>query len=575
MKKLIYILTASLTLSLASSCGDFLDTEVIFSETSYTYYKTPAQINDAMAGVYNAFYAPDGISDEHLVATLLEDVTFGGGGSDDNDTRNISEFQDPRENTHIDLWKITYKGLARVNVIIESVQNNDFTASFNSTAEAETFKKDVLGEAYFLRGFLMFRAARFFGGIPVITASVGPYTGPRNSFTETFAQIASDFKQAVELMEDVKAGDIPTAKYGRAYIWAAKGYLARAYMFYTGYQTNIEKSATDVLPTADGGSLSKTDIVAHLDDVIANSGYELTPDFRNLWPYSYVNQASGENLLPWATTNNLAWVGQDGYNGTKHGTGNKEVMFALRYASAADWGETQKNRNWVTLFCGIRKNSMIPFGEGWGMATVHPVFFNNWNDDDTRKLGSVIRMEVAEEGTDEYTGVKGNHETGFFNKKYTNIQYEKDGATNTMWANIYSYGAKDFMLAHAQDFYYLRFADILLMHSELTETATGLNEVHRRAYGAAHVDLAYSIDALKEERLREFAFEGIRWFDLVRWGDVEGTKNYYSKEGEVTMEDGSTIQYKKTYRPETKGLRPIPESEVKLSNGAYTQNPGW
>ncbi len=575
MKKLKYLLFAILTASFSVGCSDFLDTEVIFSETSVTYYKTPQQISDALSGVYNSLYSPDHQSDEHMVAMILEDVTLPGGGSDDTWAKNLGQFTDPEENTHRDLWLITYKGIARVNTIIFAVNNNDFSASFNTQAEAETFKNDVLGEAYFMRAFLMFRAARFFGGMPVITTPEGPYTGPRNSFEETFAQIAYDFNEAAKRMEKKNAADFSTSSYGHANIWVAKGYLARTYLFYTGYQTNIEGKATDVLPLAGGGQLTKADIVTNLEDIINNSGYELTPDFRNLWPYSYVNKAAGSDILPWAADNHLEWVGQDGYKPGLHGTGNKEVMFALRYANAADWGETQKNRNWVTLFTGVRSNSMIPFGEGWGTATVHPRFYSNWNNDDTRKDGSVLVMGDADQGTEDYEGGKGDHESGLFNKKYTNLQFEKDGETQNMWRQIYNFGQKDFMLAHAQDFYYLRFADILLMHSELTGTATGLNKVHARAYGAKHVDLTYSIEALKEERLREFAFEGIRWFDLVRWGDVAGNNNYYVKEAVVKMENGTEIEYKRAYRPVTKGLRPLPESEVNLSNGAYTQNPGW
>lgn len=575
MKKTAYLLSLLIGSVIMGSCSDFLDSKNIYSVASDNYYKNPEQINEALAGVYNAFYAPYQTSDEHLVAMLLEDVTFAGGGTDDTETRNIAEFVDPLENTHHDLWLQTYRGVARVNVIIESVANNDFSGSFNTSAEAEAFKSNTLGEAHFLRGFLMFRAARFFGGMPVITTAVGPYNVARASFTETFAQIASDFKIAAELLSEQKVSGMKLAEYGHANRWVAKGYLARTYLFYTGYQINIEKQATDVLPLAEGGELTKTLVVKHLEDVIDLSGYELTPDFRNLWPYAYVNQSAGQTVLPWAADNNLAWVGQDGPE-SKIGTGNREVMFALRYTNAADWGETQPTRNWVTLFCGIRKNSLVPFGEGWGLGTVHPTFFSSWNDDDTRKVGSVLVMGDESQGTQKYKPVQGNHETGLFNKKYTNLQHPNaSGEIIGMFRNIYGNGENSYMLWHAQDFYYLRFADILLMHSELTGTATGLNKVHQRAYGEKHVDLAYSLEALKEERLREFAFEGIRWFDLVRWGDVASTNNYYNKEAEVTMENGSVVKYKVTYRPETKGLRPIPESEVRLSNGAYTQNPGW
>jgi starch-binding outer membrane protein, SusD/RagB family len=118
----------------------------------------------------------------------------------------------------------------------------------------------------------------------------------------------------------------------------------------------------------------------------------------------------------------------------------------------------------------------------------------------------------------------------------------------------------------------MRFADVLLMLSELTENAQYMNMVRERA---GLDPIAYSLDALKQERLHEFAFEGLRWFDLVRWGDLdEPSKNYY--DNEITVRNsGSNATYRVNYRPETKGLLPIPESEIRLSNGVYEQNPGW
>jgi starch-binding outer membrane protein, SusD/RagB family len=111
-----------------------------------------------------------------------------------------------------------------------------------------------------------------------------------------------------------------------------------------------------------------------------------------------------------------------------------------------------------------------------------------------------------------------------------------------------------------------------LMLSELTEDAQYMNLVRERA-GLDAVE--YSLDALKQERLHELAFEGLRWFDLVRWGDVaDDTKNFYNNEIDV-RNSGSPAVYKVTYPVATKGLVSIPESEIRLSNGVYTQNPGW
>ena len=71
--------------------------------------------------------------------------------------------------------------------------------------------------------------------------------------------------------------------------------------------------------------------------------------------------------------------------------------------------------------------------------------------------------------------------------------------------------------------------------------------------------------------MHELAFEALRWFDLVRWGDVNTAFN----ETISVRNSGSDANYSVTYRPETKGLVPIPETEMRLANGVYEQNPGW
>jgi hypothetical protein len=571
MKKLIFIIVAATAL-LISGCEGFLDTRNLYQKDLTNFYKTPTDITEAMAGAYNALYVNGVFGEEHLAANLMSDYMLGGGGPDDITAKNCDNFLDPTEDTYRDLWKQTYNGVYRTNAIIEAVTDADYSSYFNTAEEATDFKNTSLGEAYFMRGFFMYRAARFFGGMPIIPKTDSPRDVPRNTFTETFGQIAADFIKAAETLPVIDPMTVPLAEYGHANIWVAKAYIARAFLFYTGYMTNIEKQATTDLPLPEGGTLTKAQVVTYLDDVIANSGYELTPDFRNLWPYSYVNESAGTDVLPWAATEGLEWVGQDGPNSTV-GTGNKEVMFAKRFAFGNwGWDEGPKYNNRVALFFGIRGNSLVPFGEGWGWGPIHPVFFNSWPNEDPRKLGSVLEMGKAEQGTGGYQANKGDQETGLFNKKYVSLQHSGKDDVAGMFYYIYNYTNKDMQLWHAQDFYYLRYADVLLMHSELTETATGINAVRARA-GLAPV--AWSLDNLKKERLYELAFEGLRWFDLVRWGDVEDpTKNYFSTECNV-VNSGVPGVYINPYRTATKGLVPIPESEIRLSNGAYEQNPGW
>jgi starch-binding outer membrane protein, SusD/RagB family len=575
MKKIKYIAVAIVLLAVAGCDDSFLDATNRFGANTDTFYKTKKDFDAALGGVYNTLYLAGGnvFAEELITATLLDDVVLGGGGPDDQGAKNVDNFVDPNDDTYRDLWIEAYNGIFRANSIIEKIETADLSKDFDSAEEQQAYKNQILGEMYFMRGFLFFRAAKFFGGMPIIASTTTPRDVPRATFTETFGQIAADLQKSIDLLPAINPASIPATEFGHTNRWVAEAYLARVYLFYTGYMTNMEGQATTAFTLPDGGTITKQQVIDYLKDCVNNSGYALQDDFRNLWPYSQINITAGSVKYPWAAKEGLKWAGQDGFNSTV-GTGNKEVMFSLRY-SFGDWGWTkgQRTTNRASLFMGLRGNSgLTPFGEGWGWGTVHSGFFGQWDDADLRKLGSVIQTGVADEGTAGYVADKGDNETGLFNKKYMHLEYDDGTGMKGLFNYIYGWTNTDMQLRHAQDFYYMRYADVLLMLSELTEDAQYMNQVRDRA-GLGPV--AYSLDALKQERLHEFAFEGLRWFDLVRWGDLNNpSKNYY--DNEITVRNsGSPASYRVNYRPETKGLLPIPESEIRLSNGVYQQNPGW
>ena len=106
----------------------------------------------------------------------------------------------------------------------------------------------------------------------------------------------------------------------------------------------------------------------------------------------------------------------------------------------------------------------------------------------------------------------------------------------------------------------------------------GMNAVRVRA-GLPQV--AYSVDALRKERRYEFAFEGIRWGDMRRYGKayciaaLKGQlgQKIWNNGVETVMKDqgaGYEARYNATY-----GFRPYPQTEISLSNGVLTQKAGW
>ena len=116
------------------------------------------------------------------------------------------------------------------------------------------------------------------------------------------------------------------------------------------------------------------------------------------------------------------------------------------------------------------------------------------------------------------------------------------------------------------------------MHSELTGTADGMNKVRARAGLPA---IAYSLDALKKERRYELCFEGLRWNDLRRWGDVQQIVDHQS--GQSIINRGKSDKYTfdssdpfmDRYKATGGGFWKIPDSQVTLSNGVLLQNAGW
>ena len=70
-----------------------------------------------------------------------------------------------------------------------------------------------------------------------------------------------------------------------------------------------------------------------------------------------------------------------------------------------------------------------------------------------------------------------------------------------------------------------------------------------------------------EERRLELALEGQRYFDLIR----QGTSVAKAAIDNVDADP----QFNITFRTETLGWFPLPQSQIVLSNGTMTQNPGW
>lgn len=555
MKKVIYISIFSLLFAFVGCNEEFLDQKNLYEQLDENFYSNPQDIFDALAAAYTKLTSNWGIMNYGLVTSTLGDDRLGGGGINDLVPHDIDKFTNSVEDNYLEMWQTNYEGIFRTNMIITRFDQAEYTN--------EQDRNRDLGEAHFLRAVFYYRLATLFGTVPLVT-DPAPVNLPRATPAEIFAQIASDLKLAIELLPDIPYQQIPDEMSGRATRWAAQGIMARAYLFYTGYYDQSE------MPLVEGGSITQTQVLAWLENCIQNSGHALLSDPRNLWPYTVPEIAAD---YPYVADNGLSYAGDD----------NEEIVFAVKYGSFSDWNHPGRTAysNQSILYQGLRMNDgLVPFGHGWGFGPVNPKLWDSFEPGDVRQQGFILNMidnvpgEEAIAGAYILGGQLGDpqqDETGHWSKKGLPVVMY-DGA-NIKGYYFITYGGNDNMQHwNMQDDPQLRFADILLMAAELLGPGAGdtyLNEVRNRA-GLG--DASATLDNIKRERRHELCFEGLRYHDLLRWGDVEAA---FAEATNLTIftagvEDVYTVQF----NPERVFLK-IPESQVRLSDGALLQYPGW
>ena len=586
MKKILtYLVLSSMVLT---GCEKFLDT-MSYTESNTSNY--PASEQDAkqlVTGIYAALnqasYEPSAHS---FIANLtMSDECFGGGGQDDYEIQAYDHFLYFEPNAQLDFWTPYYAGITRANMAIANLDK----------VKDEELRNQLLGEAWFLRSYFLFDLTQQFGEIPLVekvptsVAEAAVYPAP-GTIPEIYGNIAAGLKKAIEIMPSKKWNECIS---GLRHVtkWDAEALLARVYLFYTGFYSDKNGENITTLPLVDtenfqiiDENVGKEYVVSCLEDCIANSGHALATDFRLLWPY--MNKAT-KPQYNYAKNIPGEWLTDDN---------NPEQMFGISYSNLA---ESSRNRNKFAQYLGVRKRSdydvnAFPFSRGYGMATVNPYVWQQWEIEepgDIRKQASIYSVDEEMADPSKYTWGNDNQmeESGFWQKKYQAYGFMQGSTFFYEFSSIPEYGGAgdDLGRGHSmQTVQVIRFADVLLMHSELTDGKviaslgkSGMNAVRARV-GLA--DKAYSVEALRLERKHELAFEGIRYNDMRRYGKayaiaaLKTQLNQPIKNGSgspwVVMKDQG-VGYEARYNA-TWGFRPFPASEVSLSGGVLKQNEGW
>ena len=617
MKKYLFSTLAVLAATLFTACNDMLDTEPRKTEvTDAVFPGKVADVESELSAIYSIMNTMGGgDSDNQNIFywwEIMSDNCYGSGGLQDNKVKSLHHLVEMSVNQYAEPYKLLYGGIARATSAIETIDNVPWRD------DQKPLRNQLLGEAYFMRGVYYLWLTQLFGDVPLITSTVVTPEMEEQADAETaiFPQILSDLVSGANLMGTERGhGD------GHANKFVAEAFIARAYMFWAGFYKNAGELASGSAPAIDlveqegctAASLSQADVVKGLQDIVSKGGYKLCEDFRSLWQYS--------NSLLWDEAQDDQGHAYDFIKDMKRencfdqpgmGNGNTEELFQIQFMNASSWSITgtyntaRMYSNYISVFWGLRngasnqngnRDNTYPFNQGWGQGTPSCNIWDDWTDaertnnyTDLRKKASLIDLDTELQN---YTYEKDDcEESGYSVKKYAEVNLDACAANNDSWWSMcegYTSSSLDNKMQgdHFEDFYLMRYSDVLLMLTELTGDASYMNQVQRRA---GVPETPYSLKAVQDERRWEFAFEGLRFNDMRRWSGNKPNENSYApkalqaqagkqiiclgdKSNKRTMKH-MTCSWAKRYI-DTNGFLAKPQTEITVKNGKLKQNPGW
>ncbi|MDQ6843094.1 MAG: RagB/SusD family nutrient uptake outer membrane protein [Bacteroidota bacterium] len=449
-------------------------------------------------------------------------------GSDNSDGKEIvtefETFQYNKDDWAINsYWDDHYAMINKANNAIATAQE------LNATDDA-TLRN--VGEACFFRAYSYFELVKNFGEVPLINYRiVNPSDGIRNKSTidSLYAFIDSNLKVAVQYLP-LNALAYGTGYKGRLTSGAANTLWAQTYLFRKDWAK----------------------VISLCNQVIASGQYSLTPNFYEIWvdKVNGVGKNGPESIFEMQAT--------DGAGAQSNG--------AVDYGTA--WGTCQQ----------IRKNGApIGWNLGWGWNTPTQNLVDDWDNTDPRKNQTILYSGQYDGGTTQggfgatipaYTNPDGSGGLAqkYWNKKlYTGNDPAMRQFTGFLGTADNNGGAP--WINHR----ILRYADVILMlaeaSNEMGDGATAeamLEQIRARARGSnsavlPHIAFADQVQmrtAIKNERRWEFALEGYRFYDLVRWGDADAVLS------------GLGYTHRCRYYP-------IPQKAIDLSGNVLKQNPEW
>jgi hypothetical protein len=588
MKKLIIL---SVAVFISFSCSDsFFDLKPQ-GRASIDQLSTKNGVNALLIGAYSLL---DGVGAGNTGRqSTISNYVFGGISSDDAvkgtdagdqpEQSFIEQYNWLADNTYfLGKWWHSYDGVARANEVIQIVGS----PNIKDMTDAE--KAQVVAEARFLRAHYHFEAKKMWGNVPYIDDKI--YVGSDPSSTKI--PNTEDIWKKIEADLEFAASTLPAvqAQKGRATKWAAKTYLAKTKIFQKKW----------------------SEAKALLEDVYTNSGKKLVTNYHD--NYKTATNNNSESIFEVQFSVNDGTTGNNGnagdnlnwpYASTGPGRGccgfyqaSHNLVNAFKTSedglpligNAADGTEDTYNKVDLPNDQGISAGTAFTLDKSipvdprldWTVGR-RGVNFLDWGS----MPGSTwIRDQV-------YAGP-------FTGKKWMYYLAEENSSTHSTSKRSVNNNYRLLKMSHV----ILWLAECEIELGNLAAAEGYVNLVRERAQKGSVQDPTvnyvvkpypagtfatkgadFARNATRMEQRLEFAMEGHRFFDLVRWGIAEKVLNKYAAEEALPgKEPSGRVFNKRGYMAgktftQKNNYYPLPQDEIlnsqKDGKPTLVQNPGY
>ena len=565
MKKIAFIILSSVMMN---SCTDMnLIPESNLSPENF--FKSEEDATAAVYGTYSVFTDNDIYNQfwEVLQSQGTDDCEWSGGRTTTNLDKNaLDKFEyDGNTNLVYSVWIKHYVAVNRSNFAIENISN------MGSEQIRDDVRKRLIGEAKFLRALAYFNLVRIYGGVPLVlkqTTSLDGLEVPRNTVDECYEQIISDLQEAKSVLPAI--GQLPEGYLGRATKGSASAMLAKVYLTREDYQ-NVVKETSEVMQM--GYKLWKN--YADNFDVAHENNEESILEFQ------FLGDVDNAGFNPGLATSGLAFDSRGlmlpgagvGYEGVVHNwlynafvnSVDKDGYTDIRMFSTMIFNDLDASIHLRNDAGGNPVRLEGPGGYKWeelypakngkeGFATVSNPLAHSFKAGIRKGIDCSMPTQTEADGTPKLVGV------GAGVKEYVYNQPR----------------------AHGVNWRYIRYADVLMMYAESVVSGgtpasnmTPLQAVNK-VRGRANMSELPSVTMtdIQNERILEFALEGHRFYDLLRWGKL-ASRFTELQESDPNFKKFISADDFKGFVTNKHEWLPIPINEVNSNPYITENNPGY